>query len=125
MPTPGRFEGQHFETVYPNKWQHIIWEIPDLYRDCVTGFSVNIMLAGAPAGASEHMSLYIDDMRIEKVEAENSRGFDLRKDAMAYCHSGYKPGARKQLWCSTCRKGLSACTMPPRDKPFIKVRPVL
>ena len=42
------------------------------------------------------MSLYIDDMRIEKVEAENSRGFDLRKDAMAYCHSGYKPGARKQ-----------------------------
>ena len=96
MPTPGRFEGQHFETVYPNKWQHIIWEIPDLYRDCVTGFSVNIMLAGAPAGASEHMSLYIDDMRIEKVEAENSRGFDLRKDAMAYCHSGYKPGARKQ-----------------------------
>ena len=75
MPTPGRFEGQHFETVYPNKWQHIIWEIPDLYRDCVTGFSVNIMLAGAPAGASEHMSLYIDDMRIEKVEAENSRGY--------------------------------------------------
>lgn len=96
MPTPRRFEGQHFETVYPNKWQHIIWEIPDLYRDCVTGFSVNIMLAGAPAGASECMSLYIDDMRIEKVEAENSRGFDLRKDAMAYCHSGYKPGARKQ-----------------------------
>ncbi|MCO7113636.1 hypothetical protein NIB75_17575 [Bacteroides uniformis] len=47
-------------------------------------------------GASERMSLYIDDMRIEKVEAENSRGFDLRKDAMAYCHSGYKPGARKQ-----------------------------
>ena len=113
MPTPGRFEGQHFETVYPNKWQHIIWEIPDLYRDCVTGFSVNIMLAGAPAGASEHMSLYIDDMRIEKVEAENSRGFDLRKDAMAYCTSGYKP------------EGLSAYTMPPRDKPFIKVRPVL
>ena len=73
MPTPGRFEGQHFETVYPNKWQHIIWEIPDLYRDCVTGFSVNIMLAGAPAGASEHMSLYIDDMRIEKVEA--GKGF--------------------------------------------------
>jgi hypothetical protein len=35
-------------------------------------------------------------MRIEKVEVENSRGFDLRKDAMAYCHSGYKPGARKQ-----------------------------
>lgn len=96
MPAPGRFEGQHFETVYPNKWQHIVWEIPDLYRDCVTGFSVNIMLAGAPVGASEKMSLYVDDMRIEKVEAENSRGFDLRKNAIAYSHSGYKAGVRKQ-----------------------------
>ncbi|MDH6356519.1 glycoside hydrolase family 9 protein [Parabacteroides sp. PF5-9] len=96
MPTPGRFEGQHFETVYPGKWQRIVWEIPDLYRDCVTGFSVNIMLSGAPAGASERMSMYVDDMRIEKVEAENSRGFDLRKNAIAYSHSGYKSGARKQ-----------------------------
>lgn len=96
MPTPGRFEGQHYETVYPNQWQRIVWEIPDLYRDCVTGFSVNIMLAGEPAGGGNQMSLYVDDMRIEQVEAENTRGFDLRKDAMAYCHSGYKSGARKQ-----------------------------
>jgi len=35
-------------------------------------------------------------MRIEKVEAENSRGFNLRKDAIAYSHSGYKIGAAKQ-----------------------------
>ena len=96
MPVPGRFEGQHFETVYPNKWHRIIWELPDLYRDSVTGFSVNIMLGGSPKGASDRMKLYIDDMRIEKVEAENSRGFDLRKNAIAYSHSGYKTGATKQ-----------------------------
>ena len=93
LPDTGR---QHYETVVPNQWQHIIWEIPDLYRDCVTGFSVNIMLAGAPVGATERMSLYVDDMRIEQVEAENTRGFDLRKDAIAYSHSGYKTGMRKQ-----------------------------
>lgn len=96
MPTPGRFEGQHYETFTPGKWQQVVWEIPDLYRDCVTGFSFNVLLAGAPAGASEQMSFYVDDMRIEKVEAENSRGFNLRKNAIAYSHSGYKPGARKQ-----------------------------
>ena len=96
MPTPGRFEGQHFENVYPNKWHRIIWEIPDLYRDSVTGFSVNIMLSGSPKGAADNLKLYIDDMRIEKVEAENSRGFDLRKDAIAYSHSGYKAGSVKQ-----------------------------
>ncbi|MCD7977222.1 MAG: glycoside hydrolase family 9 protein [Tannerellaceae bacterium] len=96
MPTPGRFEGEHYETYVPGQWQQIIWEIPDLYRDQVTGFSFHILLAGSPVGAAEQMSLYVDDMRIERVEAENSRGFDLRKDAIAYSHSGYKPGARKQ-----------------------------
>jgi hypothetical protein len=96
MPTPGRFEGQHFVSVYPGQWQQIIWEIPDLYRDSVTGFSVNIMLTGSPNGSSDRLKLYIDDMRIEKVDAENSRGFDLRENAIAYCHSGYKTGAVKQ-----------------------------
>ena len=96
MPVPGRFEGQHFENVRPGEWQRVVWEIPDLYRDCVTGFGVSIMMSGSPVGASENMSLYVDDMRIEKVEAENSRGFDLRHDAIAYSHSGYKTGARKQ-----------------------------
>jgi len=96
MPTPGRFEGQHFVTVYPNKWQPIIWEIPDLYRDSVTGFSVNIMLTGSPKGAADTMRLYVENMRVEKVEAENTRGFNLRTHAIAYCHSGYRTEAVKQ-----------------------------
>jgi len=96
MPVPGRFEGSHYENVYPGRWQRVVWEIPDLYRDCVTGFGVSIFLSGSPVGASETMSLYIDDMRIEKVEAENSRGFDLRRDAIAYSHSGYRTGSLKQ-----------------------------
>ncbi len=96
MPTPGRFEGQHFVTVYPNKWTHIIWEIPDLYRDAVTGFSVNIMQTGSPKGASDTLKLYVDDMRIDKVDKENTRGFDLRKNAIAYSNSGYRTNAVKQ-----------------------------
>lgn len=96
MPTPGRFEGQHYETFVPGKWQRVIWEIPDLYRDCVTGFSFNVLLAGESAGAADSMSIYVDDMQVEQVEAENSRGFGLRKNAIAYSHSGYKTGSRKQ-----------------------------
>jgi Glycosyl hydrolase family 9/Cellulase N-terminal ig-like domain len=96
MPTPGRFEGQNFVTVYPHQWQHIIWEIPDLYRDSVTGFSVSIMLTGSPQGADDDMKLYVDDMRIEKVDAENTKGFNLREAAIAYSHSGYKAAAMKQ-----------------------------
>lgn len=96
MPTPGRFEGQHFLTVYPGQWQQIIWEIPDLYRDKVSGISISLMLGGSPDGASQRLKLYIDDLRLEQVEAENSRGFNLRKQAIAYSHSGYRAKARKQ-----------------------------
>jgi hypothetical protein len=96
MPTPGRFEGQHFLTVYPGQWQEVIWEIPDLYRDDVTGISVSLMLGGSPDGASSNMKLFIDDMRLEEVAVENSRGFALRQNAIAYSHSGYKSEARKQ-----------------------------
>ncbi len=96
MPAPGRFDGQHFETIYPGRWQRVVWEIPDLPRDRVTGFGVNIMLSGSPAGAAERMSVWVDDMRIETVEADNTRGFDLRKGRIAFSHSGYKIGTRKQ-----------------------------
>ena len=91
MPTPGRFEGQHFVNVYPKQWQHIVWEIPDLYRDSVTGFSVGIMLTGSPKGAADNMKLYIDDMRVEKVEVENTRGFDLRKMQLRTATAGTRP----------------------------------
>ncbi len=96
MPTPGRFEGQHYITVYPGQWQQIIWEIPDLYRDKVTGISVNIMLSGSPDGAGDRFKLYIDKMSVDEVVPEMSRGFDLRKNSIAYCHSGYITGSRKQ-----------------------------
>jgi len=96
MPTPGRFEGQHFVTVYPNQWQQILWEIPDLYRNNVTGISVNIMLGGSPDGAGNRLKLFIDDLKVEEVSPENSRGFALKQNAVAYSHSGYKSGARKQ-----------------------------
>ncbi len=96
MPTPGRFEGQHFVTVYPGKWQRIVWEIPDLYRDSVSGFSVNVMLGGSPQGAADTMRLYVDAMQIDSVAAENTRGFTLRGNAIAFCNSGYRSEAKKQ-----------------------------
>ena len=96
MPTPGRFEGQHFVTVRPGEWTRIVWEIPDLYRDKVTGFGASMMMNGETAGASDRMHLYVEDMRLEKVDPEHSRGFALKQGTMAYSHCGYLPGHRKQ-----------------------------
>ena len=49
-----------------------------------------------PQGATDRFKLYIDKLSIEEVLPEISRGFDLRKNSIAYCHSGYIAGARKQ-----------------------------
>lgn len=96
IPVPGRFEGEHCFTVIPGQWTHIVWEVQDLYRDRVSGISANIMMMGETSGSASHMSLYLEDMRLEKVELDNSRGFGMRPGTIAYSHSGYRQGMRKQ-----------------------------
>ncbi|MCQ2142085.1 MAG: glycoside hydrolase family 9 protein [Bacteroidales bacterium] len=100
-PVPGRFEGEHCFTVIPGRWTRIVWEIPDIYRDNVKGISVNIMMMGETSGSDSRMSLYLDDLRLDKVDADPTRGFQIRPGAIAYSHSGYKSGLRKQaVFCS-------------------------
>lgn len=97
MPVPGRFEGIHHMDAVCGEWTQIVWEIPDIYRDKVTGISFATSMNGSLPNAANDVSLFIDDLRLEVVEElENTRGFDLKKNAIAYCHSGYLPGARKQ-----------------------------
>ena len=98
MPKPGRFEGTHSVTVRTGEWQQVVWEFPYCYRDKSTGFSIGVGAGGTttPVGAGLKTLVYIDDMRLEAVEEDNYKGFDLRKDAIAYCHSGYRHGSVKQ-----------------------------
>ncbi|MDR1531317.1 MAG: hypothetical protein LBS62_03890, partial [Clostridiales bacterium] len=88
MPAPGRFEGFHHADVTPGQWTRVIWELPDIYRDNVTGVSVYSFIHGSLANASDYMSIYVDDMRLETVEPEKTRGWDLPAGSVAYCHSG-------------------------------------
>ncbi|SFM47560.1 N-terminal ig-like domain of cellulase [Paenibacillus sp. 1_12] len=96
MPVPGRFEGTHDISIKPGEWTQIIWELPDIYRDKVTGISFGTVMNGSPVNALESRTLYIDDLRLEVVEPEKSRGWDLPVGSIAYCHSGYLSDARKQ-----------------------------
>lgn len=104
MPTPGRFEGTHYPCLAPGEWHHVVWEIPYIYRDCVTAISMGVSLIGnLPEGAKE-TSVYFDKLQLEVVEEENYLGFDLRKDAIAYCHSGYRCGLAKQAVVQRCEQ---------------------
>lgn len=102
LPEPGRFVGIHHEQVIPDSWHHVIWEIPELARDKVTGFTIQIPVSGVLPGGDETIRVYAEDLRAELVDAENTHGFTLRKNTIAFCHSGYTSGARKQALVQHC-----------------------
>ncbi len=103
MPAPGRFEGTHHADIVPGEWTQVIWEMPDIYRDKVTGFSIYTLLHGSPVNAAENMSLNIEELCLEEVQPEKSRGWDLPEGSIAYCHSGYLSHARKQALTQHCQ----------------------
>ena len=96
MPVPGRFEGIHHEQIIPGRWYPVVWELPDLARDQTTAFAVHMPVQGVLPGGGKEVRLTIRNVRMDRVQPENTRGFDLRKGCIAYCHSGYLPTARKQ-----------------------------
>jgi len=96
IPVPGRFEGVHHEQVIPGHWYKVVWELPDLARDFVTSFAIQVPVQGILPGGGSEVRLTVHNARMDLVEPENTRGFDLRKGCIAYCHSGYLPSARKQ-----------------------------
>jgi len=102
MPLPGRFEGTHYPCLSPDKWHHVIWEIPYIYRDCVSDISMGVFLEGSLPEGAEDINVYFDGLQLEIVEEENYLGFDLRKNSIAYCHSGYRCDTVKQALVQHC-----------------------
>lgn len=102
MPLPGRFEGTHNPCLSPGKWHHVVWEIPYIYRDHVSAISFGVSLSGSLPECADEVNVYFDGMQLETVDEENYLGFDLRKNGIAYCHSGYRSGAVKQALVQHC-----------------------
>lgn len=101
MPVPGRFEGRHTITAKSGEWFRAVWEIPNVARKCVTGLSISSMAYGTSVPAQARIRIFFDDLRLETVEQDHDRGFEIREGGIAYCHSGYRTGLPKQAL--TCR----------------------
>lgn len=96
MPVPGRFEGSHAVMGVSGKWQKVLWEIPHVARNCVTGISITSQAYGTSMPGKERIRIFYDDLRLEKVDPDHDKGFELAEGKIAYCHSGYRNGSRKQ-----------------------------
>lgn len=89
-PVPGRFEGWTAPTLPTGRWTRVLWEFPNICRSDVTAISMCMHASGTPYPGKPRIRYYLDDLRLERVEAEHDKGFDLRGGAVAYCHSGYR-----------------------------------
>lgn len=96
MPVPGRFEGSHSIMGESGKWFRVVWEIPNVARNCVTAITVAAQAYGTPVPSSERIRIYFDGLSLEKVREDPWKGFALSEESIAYCHSGYRTDGAKQ-----------------------------
>lgn len=100
--TPDTFfrKGLHYFNLKPNEWNEVLWEIPDLSRDKVTGLSVVYRTQGNEPSASGTIKFYVDDLRLQKVRPDHFEGWTSNPGELIYCHAGYEPGAKKTAFVS-------------------------
>ncbi|MDX1953446.1 MAG: glycoside hydrolase family 9 protein [Verrucomicrobiota bacterium] len=99
---PGGYgrDGLNFFLLKPNQWNHIVWEIPNLSRDKVTGVEFVYRLQGNEPGATNVVCFYIDQLELQQVEPDHFEGWNVANGAIAYSHSGYMVGSEKTALAS-------------------------
>ena len=78
----------HAPSLTPNEWNHITFEVEEISRKEVTTLSIMPFLMGCPPEAESKLEVFISDIYIEKVEADEVETWGLG-NRIAYSHSGY------------------------------------
>lgn len=77
------------------EWNHIVWEIPSLDRDKVTGLSFGYSLPRMFPNPGDQTVFYLDRLELERVAADHVEGWDVAPGKIAFSHAGYAPGTTK------------------------------
>ncbi|MCX7048020.1 MAG: glycoside hydrolase family 9 protein [Candidatus Sumerlaeota bacterium] len=95
----------------PGQWNYVVWEIPNLKRDKVTGFWIVKLTTGRDAKESAEVIYDVDRLELQRVDADKCEGWEVAPGKFAYNHVGYKPDQSKVALAS----GLSASQFQLRD----------
>ncbi len=88
--------GRNDVILEPNKWNHIVWEIPYLSRDKITSFSMFHILQGkARAGIGDTLTLDFDMLELQKVNPDYYEGWSVAPDMISFSQPGYQTGGEK------------------------------
>ncbi len=75
----------------PGQWNQVLFEMPHLQRDKVTGFSLTRELTGVNPGEDTIVTYDIDRLEIQKVETDPYEGWAVSAGKFAFSHVGYRP----------------------------------
>jgi hypothetical protein len=87
-----------------HQWNHVVWEIPSLDRDKVTGLSFGYSLPRMFPDPGDQTVFYLDQLELQTVVPDYVEGWDVAPGKIAFSHAGYAPGTTKTALAS----GLSA-----------------
>ncbi|MEN8202339.1 MAG: glycoside hydrolase family 9 protein [Bacteroidota bacterium] len=105
VPDRFRKKGRNFIKVETNRWNRILWEIPALPRDRVSSLAFVYTINGkAFSGVGDSVHLYLDQIELQKVEADYEEGWQVAPGKIAFSHTGYSVSGDK----SALANGLDA-----------------
>lgn len=117
-------EGLNFFLLKPDQWNHVVWEIPHLSRDKVSGVSFIYRLQGHEPGAAAQVCYDIDGLELQQVVEDHYEGWDVQPGAIAFSNTGYDAGGPKSALASDLKSeyfdlinldtGVIAATRPVR-----------
>jgi hypothetical protein len=81
--------------VRNHEWNHIVWEMPSLDRDKVTGLSFGYSLPRMFPNPGDQTVFYLDRLELQSVVPDQVEGWDVAPGKIAFSHAGYAPGTTK------------------------------
>ena len=98
---PDRYgkEGWHTVMLKNNQWNLMVMEIPHLPHNEVRGITLSYGLQGNEPDAADTIRYYVDNLRLEKVEADYYEGWGTDTE-ISFSHSGYNISDRKTAFTS-------------------------
>jgi hypothetical protein len=95
VPNKYQREGLNYVLLKNREWNHIVWEIPHLARDQVTGLEFIYRTQGNEPGATRTVKFDLAKLELQKVDADYYEGWPVAPGRIAYSHTGYELAGRK------------------------------
>jgi hypothetical protein len=88
------------QDLVPGKWNHVMYEIPHLQRDKITGLEIAQTLNGHNPEEEGIVTYDFDQLEVQQVDADKYEGWEVAEGKIAFSHIGYATDEPKIAYAS-------------------------